>query len=152
LFFLSWEFYFIHDNDQHTKLRPCVIDSLFRGPWPPEIGARVLITQHKIDFQNSAFLLQIYTKNLCWEFSKSWKMDELCIFHCHVDNLRHQNGCVLWIWNPGWIEASRIRGLDQGHLETVWVLAGFEILGGEKQVGLEVLIRDTWKQFGFWLD
>jgi hypothetical protein len=22
-----------------------------------------------------------YTKSLCWEFSKSWKMDELCIFH-----------------------------------------------------------------------
>jgi hypothetical protein len=44
--------------------RPCVIDSLFRVPWPPEIGARALLTQHKIDFQYSPFLLQIYS--LCW--------------------------------------------------------------------------------------
>jgi hypothetical protein len=35
----------------------------------------------QIDFQHSAFVLQIYTKSLCWEFSKSWKMDELCILH-----------------------------------------------------------------------
>jgi hypothetical protein len=63
------------------QVRPCVIDSLFRVPWPPEIGARTLLTQHKIYLIHSAFLLQIYTKSLCWEFSKSWKMDELCIFH-----------------------------------------------------------------------
>jgi hypothetical protein len=24
------------------------------------------------------------------------------------------------------------------------------LLGGEKQVGLSVLLRDTWKQYGFW--
>jgi hypothetical protein len=37
----------------------CVIDSLFRDPWLPEIFACILLTQHKIDFQHCAFLLQI---------------------------------------------------------------------------------------------
>jgi hypothetical protein len=49
----------IKDISTQSRLRPCVIGSLFRVPWPPEIGARVLLTQHKIDFQHSAFLLQI---------------------------------------------------------------------------------------------
>jgi hypothetical protein len=39
------------------SLRPCVIDSLFRVPWPLEIGVCALLAQHKIDFQHSAFLL-----------------------------------------------------------------------------------------------
>jgi hypothetical protein len=44
------------------SLWPCVIDSLFRVPWPPEIGVCALQAQHKIDFQHSAFLSQIDTK------------------------------------------------------------------------------------------
>jgi hypothetical protein len=49
------------------------------------------------------------------------------------------------IRTPGWREASRVRHLAQGHLETVWVLVRFELLGGEKQVGLGILLRDTWE-------
>jgi hypothetical protein len=37
-------------------VRPCVIYSIFQVPWPPEIGARALPTQHKDDFQHSTLL------------------------------------------------------------------------------------------------
>jgi hypothetical protein len=51
---------------------------------------------------------------------------------------------------PGWRQASRVKCIAQGHLEMVWVLVRFKLLGGEKEVGLSVLLRDTWKQFVFW--
>jgi hypothetical protein len=44
--------------------RPCVIDSMFRVPWPPEIGACALPTHHKVDFQHSTFLLLTYCRSL----------------------------------------------------------------------------------------
>jgi hypothetical protein len=56
-------------------IRPCVINSMFRVPWDPEIHARALPTQHKLDFYCR------YVEILCWEFSQSWKIDELCICH-----------------------------------------------------------------------
>jgi hypothetical protein len=34
-------------------IRPYVIDSMFQVPWPPEIGACALPTQHKVNFQHS---------------------------------------------------------------------------------------------------
>jgi hypothetical protein len=54
------------------------------------------------------------------------------------------------IQTPGWRESSRVKCLAQGHLETVRVMVRFQLLGGEKQVGLSVLHKDTWKQYGFW--
>jgi hypothetical protein len=54
-----------HQSDQSTNSavmqRQCIINSLFQAPWPPDIGAHVLRAQHKIDFQHSAFLLQMHT-------------------------------------------------------------------------------------------
>jgi hypothetical protein len=48
---------------------------------------------------------------------------------------------------PLWREASRVKCLAQGHLEAVWVLMRFKLLGGEKQVGLSVLLGDTCKKY-----
>jgi hypothetical protein len=45
-------------------LRPSIIDSMFQVPGPPEIGARAMPTQHKVDFQHSTFLL-LYTYCRC---------------------------------------------------------------------------------------
>jgi hypothetical protein len=80
---------FLNDVTNQIQRSPLLLlHSLFRVPWPPEIGARTPLTQHKIDFQHSVFLLKISTKSLCWELKKNFgkhflKMDELCtcIFH-----------------------------------------------------------------------
>jgi hypothetical protein len=47
-------------------LRPCIINSMFRDTWPwgPEIHARALPTQHKLDFQHITFLII----DVCWNF------------------------------------------------------------------------------------
>jgi hypothetical protein len=64
----------------------CVIDSMFQVPWPPEIGAHVLPTQHRVDFQHSTFLLVMYCRCLfkvCVEnyknLERSVKGNERCI-------------------------------------------------------------------------
>jgi hypothetical protein len=73
-----------------SSFRPCVIDSMFQVPWPPEVGARALPTEHKVDFQHSTLLLLMYCRCLfkvCvdnfqnFERSMSYIV-HVCIFHC----------------------------------------------------------------------
>jgi hypothetical protein len=72
----------------------------FSGPWPPEIGARELLTQHKIYFQHSVFLLHRSTLKVCVEdFQNLEKWMSYAFSICYVDNLRLQNGCALWTRN-----------------------------------------------------
>jgi hypothetical protein len=72
----------------HRSLKPCVIESLFRVPWPPDIGAHALLTQHNIDFQHSAFLcrsaLKVCVKNF-QNFENGCQGRAMHFSICHVD-------------------------------------------------------------------
>jgi hypothetical protein len=84
----------------HVSFRPCVIDSMFQVPWPPEIGARALPTQHKVDFQHSTFLLLTYCRCLlkvCVENFKILKDQRamhfpLCMFASWEDKIGARAG------------------------------------------------------------
>jgi hypothetical protein len=67
---LNWKL--VSENKSHSFvdwniIRPCVVDSMFQVPWPPELGACALPTQHKVDFQHSTFLLLTFV-DVCLKF------------------------------------------------------------------------------------
>jgi hypothetical protein len=74
---------------------------MFQVPWPPEIGVRVLPTQHKVDFQHSTFLLLAYCRCLfkvCVEnfqnLERSMSYAFFIVYVCKL-GLGGQNGCAV---------------------------------------------------------
>jgi hypothetical protein len=91
------------------SLRPCVIDSLFRVPWPPEIGARALLTQHKIELQHSALSITDLQKKFVLRILKIlknwWAMHfpvmPVVIISYHIITQRHNPiGFLPEVWSP----------------------------------------------------
>jgi hypothetical protein len=71
---------------------------MFQVTWPPEIRARALPTQHKVDFKHSTFLLLTYCRCLskvCVEnFPNLERSMSYAFSIVYVCKLGGQNGCA----------------------------------------------------------